>query len=523
MKTLKKMSFVLAFFAAQNLTAQSYSYKNYSTEQGADKYINGAIQDANGYLFLASNGLFRFDGVNFDHFTDKSGLNGETVSSIFMSSDSTLWMGYSQESYITKFKGGEFTHIDYSSISQNKIRGFAQDKAGRVWAALQKSMVLIHSDSLQNFSKSFQDYEVINTIKQADNDHILAGTDMGIVVVKNASASPEFIFLDEGPYTNVFDFEKLRENIYLAATQDDGLYIIDLSNDTPEITQVMDDHNLSSVEIKDLNADMNSVFLACDTSFIRLQYDYDFDFEIFEYTDLNKNKDIKSENIRFSLFDREGVLWIGTNGDGIFKRNDDFFTFHSAEEEKEFYDLQTIEDEILAATDNGFYKFSNNKGITDGEWFGSNIGLPQDAVSPVHKDNQGNIWLGTRENGLYCLKSDKESVISIPLYEGNLSKNITDLESSDFYIYVATQGGLFQLNKQTLEFNYFDSSNLQHNSVSALIKSADDKIWIALMEIYGFLLRKESVIFLKKCLITSLRTGYFQIIVEELFVIKLTI
>jgi len=108
-------------------------------KDGLSGRVDCLAQTADGYLWIGtSNGLFRFDGVQFERFAPEEGrLPAANVDSLLASRDGGLWVGYS---------GGGVSYIGPDRTVQNygpeqgfpvsSVRALAQDHDGGVWAAV---------------------------------------------------------------------------------------------------------------------------------------------------------------------------------------------------------------------------------------------------------------------------------------------------------------------------------------------------------------------------------------------------
>src|SRR5262245_21224029 len=108
-------------------------------KDGLSGRVDCLAQTTDGYLWIGtSNGLFRFDGVQFERFMPEEGrLPAANVDSLLASRDGGLWVGYS---------GGGVSYIGPDRSVQNygpeqgfpviSVRALAQDHDGVVWAAV---------------------------------------------------------------------------------------------------------------------------------------------------------------------------------------------------------------------------------------------------------------------------------------------------------------------------------------------------------------------------------------------------
>jgi ligand-binding sensor domain-containing protein len=138
----------------------------------------------------------------------------------------------------------------------------------------------------------------------------------------------------------------------------------------------------------------------------------------------------------------------------------------------------------------GFFKWdiATNRSIK----YSADPRNPKSIVSNhVHKaveDAHGNIWIGT-EGGLSKFNKDKETftnyILSVPVKENMpLVNDILNLCIDRDYLWLGTQnGGLFRFNMtngahENFVFNKYDPSSLPDNSIWAIYKDHEGRIWI---------------------------------------------
>lgn len=111
-----------------------------------------------------------------------------------------------------------------------------------------------------------------------------------------------------------------------------------------------------------------------------------------------------------------------------------------------------------------------------------------DNISCIFKDNEGEIWIGTRKNGLYKYVAKKDLFQPIvPDHKDNpIEVNVVKSlgEDSKGNIWIGTESGLFIYNKKLKKFSHysqsFDNSShtLNDKAIYAIYRSKEDIMWI---------------------------------------------
>ena len=115
-----------------------YSVDVWATDKGLPQStVTSVIQTHDGYLWLGTlGGLVRFDGVQFKVFdeTTTAGLNSSRVVHLFEDSRSNLWVG-TETAGIALVKNGAVTNLEIGrgSHREGRLAAALQDSAGAVW------------------------------------------------------------------------------------------------------------------------------------------------------------------------------------------------------------------------------------------------------------------------------------------------------------------------------------------------------------------------------------------------------
>lgn len=140
------LSFVLVEFYS---LAQYPSYVSYNIENGApSNEIYCILQDKDGYIWIGSDaGVYRFNGVSYEHFTSKD-LLARSATGLIQTSTGRIY-GYN-------FKGQIFyIHKEKLHVIKDwegSLNGLAADNRDRIWVSAQKGCYIIN-DSDQKIER----------------------------------------------------------------------------------------------------------------------------------------------------------------------------------------------------------------------------------------------------------------------------------------------------------------------------------------------------------------------------------
>ncbi|MBX3179360.1 MAG: ATP-binding protein [Candidatus Hydrogenedentes bacterium] len=104
---------------------------------------------------------------------------------------------------------------------------------------------------------------------------------------------------------------------------------------------------------------------------------------------------------------RNGSLWLGTYGAGVYVFDGDTFRSHTEQDGLAHHSVS----DVLEARDGTVwiaYRRSGLGNYRDGRWlnFGAQTGLPSDAILGLFEDADGQIWIQSRTSGVYRYRPD---------------------------------------------------------------------------------------------------------------------
>jgi signal transduction histidine kinase/ligand-binding sensor domain-containing protein len=111
--------------------------------------VNTLAQTSDGYLWLGGpEGLYRFDGVVFEHYHPQSGGSflAQEVTSLFAPPNGDLWIGV-QSGGVSLLRNGNATnYTSRDGLPGGMVWGFAQDREGTIWAATDSGLTRLEGN-----------------------------------------------------------------------------------------------------------------------------------------------------------------------------------------------------------------------------------------------------------------------------------------------------------------------------------------------------------------------------------------
>ncbi|MDR1130012.1 MAG: response regulator [Prevotellaceae bacterium] len=162
------------------------------------------------------------------------------------------------------------------------------------------------------------------------------------------------------------------------------------------------------------------------------------------------NKHLTDKTVYSILRDRQGKLWIGTFGKGIFVFNADNQLVSHIEVDNGFCSnaifhlYMDMEGDIWAATRNGIAYFKDTETPADFELYGDKEGIENSHVLAIQGDMNNNIWIST-DNGISFWDKQNRKFDNYNYRDGIPMENFIQGSagiSSDGLIYFGSLGGV---------------------------------------------------------------------------------
>jgi signal transduction histidine kinase len=358
----------------------------------------GLAQTKDGYLWIGTqSGILRFDGVRFVPWItpDNERLQHSNIISLLGSRDGSLWIG-TQFAGLWRWKDQRLSHFQ---SSEAVIFTIIEDSQGAVWfstAATEQSkggpLCQVIADSVRCYGpKDGVPLVLGQSITEDRAGHIWLGTDTGLVNWKPGSVST---YNPNGLKSN-----KGMVGIDALAVGSDGAVLVGIGKSGPGL-------GLQQV--------VGGVLKPVATP----------------------AWDGSSVSIAALLLDRDGVLWVGTDGQGLYK-------IHAGQVDH----------------------------------FGAADGLTADVVTRLHEDHEGNVWVLTPK-GLDSFRDTP--VVTFSRSEGmHLSEVDTVLVSRDGAVWAGGSGGLDVLRNGTIS-SLRGGKDLPGEQVTSLLEDHNRQLWVGI-------------------------------------------
>lgn len=455
-----------------------FNFSSLSKLQGLrHDQIRSMTQDDLGNLWLGTDdGLTKYDGKYFSHYTTNQGLSNNLILSVIHDSKDNIWFGTFRGG-VTRYDGIFLTSFGTSNSGFNDVvNQIFEDKKGNLWFATGEGLTKYDGENLTRYTESNGlSNNDVRTLTEDKFGNIWIGTNGGGVSVFNgkqfANYTEDVGFVQN--YVNTLLTDSFG-NVWIG-TASNGV----VKYDGELFSLYTKKEGLNSNLIRSILQDSagNMWFGSTDTGVTK------FDGTFF--TTYTSNEGLSSDYIRSLLQDRDGNIWLGTRGAGLSRFDGDIFTHFTSNEGLGNSRVMSIKEDnkgfLWLGTFGGAvtrYRFSVEDGIRRIYFshFGKESGILNNRVYSVFQDRAGNIWFGSDGGGVtkydginsYTYREDQG------LCNNSIRKVFQDSKGNMWF--TSYGGGISKFDGERFS-NYSIKSGLSSNNVLTVQEDYKGRIW----------------------------------------------
>ncbi|MEP7336849.1 MAG: two-component regulator propeller domain-containing protein [Acidobacteriota bacterium] len=464
------MAFILIWLLCRPVAAQ-YRFDNWTTEQGLPQNsVLAVTQTRDGYLWLATyNGLARFDGVRFTVF-DKNNTNTFKTSrfpDLFADAMGALWLSV-EDGGVIRYQNGVFTPLTTEQgLPSNSVLNVQSFRDEGTLISTSGGAVWWRNGRIVPYEWNIPDMEMKVYLGRSgihwstDKNGLHRRDPNGRITDYSLPADPKYLINSRLletrsgelwvalPRHGVF---KLKDGVMTDYTQR-------LNLGSPATIMGMLEDVDGSVWFATLNSGL--IHLSGDAAETLITY-------------TAAAGGLSSNAIRGLYRDREGTLWIGTDGGGLNRMTRQFFSGYSEAEglagNVAHAVLADRAGNVWVGTHNGLSRITNGE-ITNflrGDAAGS---LPLRGLQALYEDRAGRLWLG----GFDGLCSFKDGVFSPALRDLNVWAIHEDQQGN---LWVGTHFGLVRFKDGVRTNTYTTKDGLPKDTIRAIHEDRQGALWL---------------------------------------------
>lgn len=424
--------------------------------------IEMTTTDYQGNLWVASStqGVMKLVTNNFVDLTRNAGIDREVANCVWRS-DGMLYIGTDNGLRIIGPDGKEIGNALTANLGSAKIRSIAEDQQGNLWFATytEDRGLICYSPDKRYQAFTVEDGMPSNQVRNvtvADDGSVYAGTNGGLVVIKNGRIV-RTVGSEDGVNNTVFlTVTQTEDGSYLAGTDGDGIYVIG-EDDVKRLGR--EDGLTSEVVMRIIwDAEREVYWLVTSNSIECMKDGRIKPIMSFPY---NNNYDL--------YFDHNGCAWI-LSSYGVYTVDaDDLFQDNIQE-----YSLYTVENGLPYPITSNSYSALDE----DGNLFipGRN-GIIKVNIDHYYEENQPVL---TDIRGIYCdeerILPDADGVYHLPASKGRIqiAASVMDFTMLNPTVHVYLEGGPDEgITMRRSELSALEYTNLPYGDYKLHIQVVD--------------------------------------------------
>ena len=453
-----------------NSDASRFAVKVKETDDGLPQNsVIAMTQTRDGYLWLGTlEGLVRYDGFTFRVFNENNtpGLTSRRIVYLFEDSRRVLWIG-TESAGIVMLKDGQFSSPPQLALGgvERRLVSACEDAAGAVWLC-DASGGILRSDG-----ERFRPFILMPPAPSGRR--IIMAEPGGSVWVGTETRQCAIGPLPRPPAQDLAVAHELkaRRLDYLLPSRRGGYWR--LGDDT--IQRWVSTNRLADPEVA-YPWGSAKVTTACEDQYGNLIVGTESGAYWFDdrggSTRLSIEEDLSNNYVLSLVMDREGTLWVGTDGGGLnrVKRK----AFVSLPATRGWVVQSVAEDEEgglwIASNDNGVGRWHQGK-LTPGRGT-----FRTESIRSVLVDRAGDIFLGTRSRGLLW----QQNGVFAPVQTSVTIDPVVNVihQSSSGRLSFGTEAGLVQWDRN--RWSLFSATNgLSADAITAVAEDSGSRgLWI---------------------------------------------
>ena len=462
-------------------------------------YVYSMVQDQSGYLWIGTGeGLSHFDGNAFEVYTDSDSLCDNFILTSHIN-DLGLWIGH-MNGGVSLYDGIAFKKVVKGDLGTGRVTDirtmesttWISTLSGGVWRVGPNQETVLFQDTVRAMS--------IFAFEMLSSKEILVGAIDGIYLysLEDESAGLSLISSMEGlPDTKIQDMMLSRDKeILYILTLDEGIYRYDISGVTMKAEALGLDMDVGIEGAQQVFEDQqgNLWIPTFGNGLYKLIRDEKGEFN--SWINFSERSGLPGDNVKFVMQDREQNMWLGMFGTGLVRLVDEAFNYYFLDDpglDHNIHSLFVNQDFSWFGTEKGVIRHDRAKEDFI-QMSGPEFGLPADRVTAIVGSPEGELWLGTRGNGLYRWDPGQMRFSLVYISPGKLENNINALKLNDDILWIATGKGVCSLNTSSGQLDWYTIRNgIPYNVVNDLFIDKAGRVWLSTLSTSPYYIENDSV------------------------------
>lgn len=442
-----------------NQPASSFLRTHFNTDNGLPApVVDQTAQTKDGFLWLIVNGnnLIRFDGTNFYRF------HQPRARTMAVAPDGDLWVGTGEG--VIRIPSSSFNQFTLSGLTSyppgpgpaNNIISLHFSSSGVLWAGTAGGLFRFERDQFVPVGPRMSTH----AIKEAPDGNLFVFNEDGFMELAGSEVVPHPRLAAQLGVTNKEIFDVLKDK------QGNTWYCTGkgVARETNGRLEKLGTYASGHKGLRAYEDPRGTIWFAKDEG-------------LFRATPAGLELVVARMQVRFLDTDRDGNLWISTNGDGLYRFKERAVRMFTTRDGLPDDVIKTV----TAARDGTIWAGTNCGGLAhfDGTRFRTykqKDGLLDTCILALAEDLNRDLWIGTRDGGAFRYRNG--TFTQYKKGQGlSDDRVITILAARDGSVWFGTANGLTQLKNE--QFRTFTTADgLSSNQIMRLWEDRSGIIWI---------------------------------------------
>lgn len=446
--------------------AQPYALRQYSAIDGLPQsQVNAIVEDDNGYLWIGTQGggLARFDGKEFKTYNTGDGLLSNIITSLMLDRNQNLWVVHPQG--ISRFDGVAFKTFSSPETSPRRIRRLYELGDSLIFSIQGGMFGKIENDSIGYWEKTLPGNKLIfSGIRLPNQQAFFYLNDSSFLKID--SLGKRDVITHRGVFDRVLGL--FHDTGNLVVETDKGYFSLNYAQQFQRVSFPFPNHVVAFDPLSKFYWSFNNNTLTRQRSdgtdkadvltevmVTQLHFDKEGNVWIgtngrglYKYTVLDFEQIVPQLDAVMAIAkDKKGVLWIGSGDKGLWKMEDGIAKKYPFKIEAGITDIKfNATGELWIASSLGLARYDSLKDTF--QFFNRADGLSSQYIANVEPDDDGGVWCGTVGAGLNYWNGQATQITAQQGLNGQIVYAIR-YHKPDNALYVGTEAGLNKvLNKK---------------------------------------------------------------------------